>query len=918
MSDSFRDVAPSIAFFRDGETVRAAKLGAIASGVQRGVAQLERALGDVHNVVGALPPLYQNSLGRAVGSMAALDVPFPRAAANDSGDPTLAGLACAPDLGTAADIAGRTGENLAGVSVGCLHDGGGFCRLGLDDRYMAFPDGRTPCREIGCPQFTGHRKVGQYLVVPPSGVPLPEEFGAAVVESVEGLVSLFDSTLNRGVPEGPAEWRATPLPAARARLFPNADFVGEWSDSLDVNGKLPIWFSGFCTPQAQLLQDYTGEPPQTSSLTRGTSLPRVVLSADRGEFAVLQRRATLDAGGEYVWTYTVRADCAEPLVHPSVGVEYGSVEIDAGNGYVQLVAGSGFGEYVQVSGTTLPGEVSWYAECDQAYWTFRRRLRCLTPTAGVVLSVGHHAGLNADHVDVRVQSFDLERQAPDAAVLRCVGPSPISPIWTGTARCSTVENLIQDSNNPGIWNQEYGSLFFKPDEIDAETGERAMQVISMDESAFGPFVDVEVAGSTLTWAFEAKSAAGSTVTAFLAADPVAASGTFALDSQWRTVSVTLSGIDVAANPVPKPLVISTNADFRIRRARLCHGDKVVPYVSTANGVVANYGRVFALEGGDRPLPANVTHFALAAFPTATCAGIGTTDATVHADSAAGVAFWPTHGVFAAAGSLFSYERRWGEILGDVRPAWGGARLAVPAAGSTMTLLPLPTEGGISGCTLTAGDVVPLRDGAWNEAFPVQLHDVSLDRFSLVSPSLPLARAAASLLAGFVEHVSDPDLHFRPDQLCVALLEVGKWMRTDDLDLDLAVGRTVPKEGVPVRVTARSYGMAAGDPKVLTLNWGDGTVETFDVDGSSFGPYAHAYMIPHSNADERHTIVARLEDVPLGIASTAAAAVTIKAAVKSVASAKAWIAASLSAAQSARTMVKVAKSAAQKSRAAITM
>jgi hypothetical protein len=170
MADSFTHVAPDFQPFKDGETVRARKLEAVVSGVQEGLAELERAVGDVHGREVALSgtPLHQNSVGRAIGPMGAV---------HPAGQPdTLLGQAFADDRarGTAlwpaspllAALAAATATNRVplpgspdGVGLGCIHDDGTNCAsgcalyaaksLGAAPLFGGFLEGWTPSGCVG-------------------------------------------------------------------------------------------------------------------------------------------------------------------------------------------------------------------------------------------------------------------------------------------------------------------------------------------------------------------------------------------------------------------------------------------------------------------------------------------------------------------------------------------------------------------------------------------------------------------------------------------------------------------------------------------------------------------------------------------------------------------------------------------------
>lgn len=144
--DTFKRTAPTIEFFKDGETIRAKKLSKIMEKTQDGLESLEAAMGDLHNRAAtfAASPLFQNSVARSIGQMNELNV-FPNRefAAIQRTKVTLNyGLIRWPYANTVAATAGNRSRNLLPTieqldktGIGCARDNGHRCLAGYDRTY---------------------------------------------------------------------------------------------------------------------------------------------------------------------------------------------------------------------------------------------------------------------------------------------------------------------------------------------------------------------------------------------------------------------------------------------------------------------------------------------------------------------------------------------------------------------------------------------------------------------------------------------------------------------------------------------------------------------------------------------------------------------------------------------------------------
>jgi hypothetical protein len=143
MADKFQRSAPTFQFFRDGEQLRVKKLGTILQGIQDGMDQLEAGLGDIHNreiVFYNDNPLFQNSIGRAMGPMDQTNIVLTKRfeIINRIKNSLHQGLIRWPWADDAASTAGNQSLNLIPVfaqsdkmGIGCANDDGTRCTAGF-------------------------------------------------------------------------------------------------------------------------------------------------------------------------------------------------------------------------------------------------------------------------------------------------------------------------------------------------------------------------------------------------------------------------------------------------------------------------------------------------------------------------------------------------------------------------------------------------------------------------------------------------------------------------------------------------------------------------------------------------------------------------------------------------------------------
>ena len=144
--DTFKRTAPTIEFFKDGETIRAKKLGKMITKIQDGMASLEAAVGDIHNraVTFEASTLFQNSIGRSIGQMDQTTI-FPIRqfdVVQKTKQSLHQGLIRWPHSNAAAATAGNLSANLLPMArqedktgIGCIRDDGTQCTAGYQSIY---------------------------------------------------------------------------------------------------------------------------------------------------------------------------------------------------------------------------------------------------------------------------------------------------------------------------------------------------------------------------------------------------------------------------------------------------------------------------------------------------------------------------------------------------------------------------------------------------------------------------------------------------------------------------------------------------------------------------------------------------------------------------------------------------------------
>lgn len=144
--DTFKRTAPTIQFFKDGETIRAKKLGKMIEKIQDGMFLLETVVGDIHNrsIFFESNPLFQNSIARSMGPMNQITVVPNRqfALIQKTKQSLHQGLVRWPFAVDAAGMAGNLSMNLLPVinqedkaGIGCTRDDGSQCTGGFQSFY---------------------------------------------------------------------------------------------------------------------------------------------------------------------------------------------------------------------------------------------------------------------------------------------------------------------------------------------------------------------------------------------------------------------------------------------------------------------------------------------------------------------------------------------------------------------------------------------------------------------------------------------------------------------------------------------------------------------------------------------------------------------------------------------------------------
>lgn len=793
-------------------------------------------------------------------------------------------------------------------------------------------DAGMPCQAMNCPLHSAYGKIRNYRTVLPlvtlsnvqkfgQRIFLPEGIRASQSQTIPAnILGIYDHTLNHSVPDTLVNWKLTDWSLStlsRSSLMKDPEFLTDWSTSgLDT-------FPTELTPHSV----YGGQLQRDTSL--GLDIDRLIIMAGSGETKGIQRTFLLHNPGTYIWEYRIRgamshSGISEQYIQNSPASGILHVDFDGSGSWTEVPVAGGLSNSYRVDGDLFPGESTCATE-NNRYWTIQRLIRLDCPNVPLTLRIDFESHVSG--AKVYLDSFNLRQPANDSAIMTYRGAPPLGCCWMGSLTHVLDENLLTWSDQPSYWAENHLA------EIDESqrgwNGQKVVRITMPETGYLKQFVPASVFKDTqASLQFDARAIFPSPISVQLEQDSLLLlSQSVQATSEWQSFCIPFSSISLTPTAAPISVRFHCSGTIELSKIQIHHGSGMVNYVATQEKPIETYRYLVRLYDAGNLQNFSNGYLLVWGLPTQVVLqenSNGDHFKVVGGNLNQEFKNFPDAGVLRVKNQNFLYRTKTSEGFGACLPAWGGSEFdsSVLTSGNNITHVPLPVAieeitGSGSERLARFRSLLPVSNGAWTAGLQGQLFDLGvsrLGRFSMTSSAVSVAQTLASLISVFVDHVSDDNEHFRIDQICDAIINLGQWAQTPDMSLDYYLSKSVIQEGYPVTLKLYSYGLMAGTNKVIEVDWGDGTSsEIFSETGSIFGPYEHVYTIPRSNMSQGHTIKARLEDSNFGIVLQAATGIIVTPHTKAIHSASATLRLIHEAQQIARSVLQVPITAQQKSR-----